>query len=96
VIALLKAGLVIEKKNITFDLSHPFCHKHVVVTGSLHSMTRQEAIKKLKSIGAHVSDTVNKKTDFLIVGTDAGSKLDKAKKLNIPILTEAELVLNLS
>ena len=54
-------------------------------------MTRQEAEKKLKSVGARVTDSVSKKTDYVIVGTDAGSKHEKALKLKVPILNEEQL-----
>jgi DNA ligase (NAD+) len=55
-------------------------------------MTRAEAKAKLESMGAKVSGSVSSKTDFVIAGTDAGSKLKKASELNIPTLDEDEFI----
>jgi DNA ligase (NAD+) len=62
--------------------------KTVVVTGSLQNYSRTEIKDKLESLGAKVSGSVSKKTDFVLVGEDAGSKYDKAVELGINILTE--------
>jgi DNA ligase (NAD+) len=70
----------------------PFAGKTVVVTGSLSKFSRDEAKEVLRNAGANVTDSVSKKTDFLIVGEDAGSKLDKATALGVKILNEAGLV----
>jgi DNA ligase (NAD+) len=64
--------------------------KTVVVTGSLKNYSRTEIKDKLEALGAKVSGSVSKKTDYVIVGEDAGSKYDKAVELNIKILTEEE------
>lgn len=69
---------------------NPFEGKTVVVTGSLKGYSRNEIKEKLESLGAKVSGSVSKKTDYVIVGEEAGSKYDKAKELNIPILNEEE------
>ena len=69
-----------------------FSGKTVVLTGTLGKWTREEAHELLRQQGAMVTDSVSRKTDFLIVGADAGSKLAKAQKLGVPILDEAELV----
>jgi NAD-dependent DNA ligase len=66
--------------------------KKVVVTGTMSQMTRAEITKVLKLAGATVSSSVSAKTDLLIVGDKAGSKLDKAESLAIEIWTENELV----
>lgn len=68
----------------------PFAGKTVVITGTLSSMTRDEAQEKLRAAGATVTGSVSKKTDYLIVGTDPGSKLDKARALGVTTLSEAE------
>jgi NAD-dependent DNA ligase len=65
--------------------------KTYVVTGTLATMKRDEAKAHLLAHGARVTDSVSKTTDFLVVGTDAGSKLSRAQALGIPILTEQEL-----
>ncbi|MDQ5911709.1 MAG: ligase [Pseudomonadota bacterium] len=62
-----------------------------VLTGTLESMTRDEAAELLRVRGAKVSGTVSKKTHYLVVGSDAGSKLDKAQKMGVAVLNEAEL-----
>jgi DNA ligase (NAD+) len=64
--------------------------KTLVVTGSLSKYGRQEIEDLIKSLGGKASGSVSKKTDYLIAGADAGSKLDKAKELGVPVLTEAE------
>lgn len=64
--------------------------KTVVVTGSLESYSRTEIKEKLESLGAKVSGSVSKKTDFVIVGKEPGSKYDKAVTLGIKIVTEEE------
>ncbi|MCS6771873.1 MAG: NAD-dependent DNA ligase LigA [Kiritimatiellae bacterium] len=72
--------------------SGPFAGKVVVVTGTLQRFTRAEAHEALRKAGARVADSVTGKTDYLIVGADAGSKLDKARKLGIPTLDESEFI----
>lgn len=63
-----------------------FLNKELVVTGSLKGYTREEAANIIKKMGGRVSSNIGKKTDYLIVGEKPGSKLDKAKKLEIDIL----------
>jgi len=69
-----------------------FTNKTVVLTGSLNNFTRPDLTKILLNLGANVTSSVSKKTDFVIVGADAGSKLDKAKQLGIRIVEEVELI----
>ena len=69
-----------------------FAGKTMVLTGTLSSMTREEATIKLRSLGATATSSVSKKTDFLIVGENPGSKATKAKELGVEILTEEELL----
>jgi len=76
----------IEVKNTVFQ------DKTVVLTGGLSSLTRDEAKGKIRELGGKVSSTVSSKTDFLIAGTDAGSKLEKATVLGIKILSEEEFL----
>lgn len=68
----------------------PFANKTVVLTGTLQLFTRQEASDVLKSLGAKVSGSVSKKTDVLIAGESAGSKLDKAQALGVKVMSELE------
>jgi DNA ligase (NAD+) len=65
--------------------------KQFVLTGSLESLTRDEAKEKIAALGGRVTSTVSKKTDYVVVGTDPGSKVEKAKKLGIEIVTEKKL-----
>ncbi|MCI2803906.1 NAD-dependent DNA ligase LigA [Staphylococcus pettenkoferi] len=72
---------------------HPdFKDKTIVLTGKLHQMTRKEASNWLELQGAKVTSSVTKKTDLVIAGEDAGSKLDKAKKFDTPIWSEEDFV----
>ncbi|MBQ8749790.1 MAG: NAD-dependent DNA ligase LigA [Clostridia bacterium] len=69
---------------------HLFTGKKVVLTGSLEKYTRQEATNILEKLGAQVLSAVSKKCDYVLCGENAGSKLEKAEKLGIEILTEEE------
>ena len=63
-----------------------------MVTGTLSKFSRDAAKEELRKRGANVTDSVSKKTDYLIVGKDAGSKLDKARALGVKTLTEQEFL----
>ena len=69
---------------------NPFKDKTVVLTGSM-SVSRGIVKEMLEKLGAKVSGSVSKKTDFLVYGEDAGSKFDKAEKLGVKTLTEDEM-----
>jgi DNA ligase (NAD+) len=64
--------------------------KTFVLTGTLPSMTREEATAKIEALGGHVSGSVSKRTDYVLAGSEAGSKLDKAKNLGVKIIDEAD------
>ena len=66
--------------------------KTFVVTGTLENLGRSQITKEIKAHGGKVASSVSKKTDFLIAGLNAGSKLDKAEKLGVKIISEAEFV----
>ncbi|ANE48869.1 NAD-dependent DNA ligase LigA [Paenibacillus swuensis] len=72
-----------------------FTGKTVVLTGTLHLMTRDEAGRRLEAYGAKVSGSVSKKTDFVIAGESAGSKLTKAQELGIRVIDDEEEFLRL-
>ncbi len=66
-----------------------FAGKTFVLTGTLPSLSREEATAKIEALGGKVSGSVSKKTSFILAGDEAGSKLEKAQKLGVPILDEA-------
>lgn len=89
---LLALGVNPQQREIVNYADHPFNGKTFVLTGSLENYTRQSAATLIKERGGKVSDSVSKKTDFVLAGAEAGSKLDKAQSLGIKILTENQFV----
>lgn len=87
---LLAAGLQIAAP--TAPTRQPLNGESWVVTGTLSSMSREEATQRLQALGARVSGSVSAKTRAVVAGEKAGSKLDKATKLGIPVLDEAAFV----
>ncbi len=73
-------------------ISDKFKGKTFVLTGTLRNMTRDEASEKIKQMGGRTSSSVSSKTDFVVAGESAGSKLAKAEKLHVTILSEDDLV----
>ena len=63
-----------------------------VITGTLESMTREQAQEALEARGAKISGSVSKKTGYLVAGSDAGSKLARARELNVPVLDEGQFI----
>jgi DNA ligase (NAD+) len=70
----------------------PLAGKSLVLTGTLPSLSRQRATDLIVAAGGKVSGSVSAKTDYVVVGEEAGSKLDKARQLGVPLLEEAELL----
>ncbi|WP_209424243.1 NAD-dependent DNA ligase LigA [Anoxybacillus suryakundensis] len=76
----------------TADASATFAGKTFVLTGTLQSMSRSEAKEKIEALGGKVTGSVSKKTDVVVVGEEAGSKLEKARQLGITIWDEARFL----
>ena len=87
---LNKIDFIKENNDMNINTNNPFNGKIVVATGKLENYTRDGIQNKLLELGAHPASSVTKKTDYLIVGEKAGSKLAKAKQLGIKTLTEQE------
>jgi DNA ligase (NAD+) len=88
---LRKAGLTFEHA-VRKKSGGPLAGKTFVLTGTLPTIAREEAKARIESAGGKVSTSVSKKTNYVVAGADPGSKLDKAKTLGIPVLSEPELL----
>ena len=88
---LRKAGLQFEQK-VVRKAEGKLAGKQFVLTGTLPTYSRDEAKRLIEEAGGRVTGSVSKKTDYVVVGADAGSKLDKARSLGVKIIKEAELV----
>lgn len=85
--ALLTHITVFDAENTPLDVT-PLTKKTVLFTGTLQGMSRDEAEVRAREAGAHVTSSVSKKTDYVIVGNDPGSKVEKAKTLGVKIIDE--------
>jgi DNA ligase (NAD+) len=83
---LLEAGITISAPE---RIEGPLSGKTLVLTGTLSALTRGQAEERIKALGGAIGSNVSKKTDYLVVGADPGSKLEKARRLKVPILDEA-------
>ncbi|HVM90659.1 MAG TPA: NAD-dependent DNA ligase LigA [Verrucomicrobiae bacterium] len=83
---------VTVRKAAKRETNGPLAGTSWVITGSLDSMSREEAKEKIRELGGDVGESVSKKTSFVVVGAEPGSKYDKAQKLGVPILDEKEFL----
>jgi DNA ligase (NAD+) len=74
------------------DEASPVAGKIFVLTGTLPTLKRDEAKQRILAHGGKVSGSVSKKTDFVVAGEEAGSKLDRARELGVPVIDEPELL----
>ncbi len=89
--ALVRGGMILPREKPT-DRREPLKGKTFVITGALENYSRSQAKKMLTNLGAKVTSTVSKKTDFVIAGADPGSKYRKARDLGIMIIDEQEFL----
>jgi DNA ligase (NAD+) len=93
--SLEKSGLTLRETE-TPSGPRPLADQTFVLTGTLPTLSRQQAREVIEAAGGHVSDSLSKKTTALVVGTDPGSKLDKAEALGVEQIDEAELLRRVS
>ena len=89
---LREAGVLPEESQATEAVSGAFSGKSFVFTGTLEQMTRDQAEARVRELGGTASGSVTKTTTHVVAGPKAGSKLEKAQKLGLPVLTEAEFI----
>jgi DNA ligase (NAD+) len=94
--ALRDAGITWAEGDALAPTEMPLAGITVVLTGTLQSMGRDEAKEKLEALGAKVAGSVSKKTHYVVAGAEAGSKLDKAQQLGVPVLDDAGLAVLLT
>jgi len=89
---LRNAGLRLREEQKRVASGSPFLGKTLVLTGTLSSMSREDAKRKIEDLGGHVASSVSSNTDFVVVGEEPGSKYDKAKKLGVMTLDEKDFL----
>ena len=83
-----RQGRVVQQS----EIDSPFNGKAIVLTGKLTHYNRNEAKEKIENLGGKVTGSVSKKTDIVVAGEDAGSKLSKAEELGITVWNEEQMV----
>jgi DNA ligase (NAD+) len=83
--------LYLIQRDINCDARSSYCvSKLAGMTGTLPTLTREEATAKIEALGGKVSGSVSKKTDFILAGEEAGSKLTKTQELGVKVIDEKE------
>jgi len=90
---LRSLGVVWDEHEPQPDKILPFTGKTFVLTGTLAALSRQQAKEKLEALGAKVSGSVSKKTDYVVAGLESGSKLERAQELGVAVLSEDQFLL---
>ncbi len=85
-------GLKLDEPQQERPAHQPFAGQTIVVTGSLQKYSREEIKKEIDRLGGKTSESVSKKTSFVLAGDEAGSKLEKANQLGVPVIDEAEFI----
>ncbi len=88
---LEKVGVKIESLKLKME-NGKLRNKIFVLTGQLESISREQAKEKIRALGGNISESVSKKTSFVVMGSEPGSKLEKAKKLGVKTIVEKELL----
>lgn len=89
---LRELGLNMKMEAAELDVSHPFYGKTMVFTGTMPTLDRATAQTMAQQVGAKVTGSVSKKTDYVVAGAEAGSKLTKAQQLGVTVIDEAEFL----
>ena len=89
---MAERGIILEKVELVENTNSSLAGKIFVLTGTLQSMTRDEAKEKIRIFGGKEASSVSGKTDFVIAGEEAGSKKEKAEELGMRILSEEEFL----
>jgi DNA ligase (NAD+) len=89
---LRACGVTWEEGAAAFVAPKPLAGKTFVITGTLPSLSRDEAKDRVEAAGGKVAGSVSKKTDYVVAGTEAGSKLLKAQELGVAVIDEAALL----
>jgi DNA ligase (NAD+) len=88
---LILLGVKVEKESLQQEVGK-LTGKTIVITGTLENFTRQQAEQAIRDAGGKASSSVSKKTDFVLAGKNAGSKLDKALKLAVKVINEKQFL----